>query len=301
MSRIIQFFHPGAEHDELSGISWNSGSHKRKFMISEGKCIDSNKKIHYKPLYFWGEWEAQSRILTDYGKSQSHLPRYLFEPFYSTNDISNIGECNTDPFVFGDSFHYCICKQPHFVTLRNLEERDIILFGSHKEGDFVLDTLFVVKNCIPYSRSNFQNLRTLVNATYFDLSIAPIFNLKPVECLEIEEDNDGSIKLKDKEIEEGDCSLYSPTKEEMNFMHYEAVMFCDRYKFNGMYSFVPCSIDGRFARPKIKLDGIVNPEQKQGLKISRNQDAVSIWNNIVNQIFDSGLFLMVENEIPQKK
>jgi hypothetical protein len=42
MSKIIQFLHPGSEHDSSSGLLWNSNDHKRKFMRINGACIDKN-------------------------------------------------------------------------------------------------------------------------------------------------------------------------------------------------------------------------------------------------------------------
>jgi hypothetical protein len=52
---------------------------------------------------------------------------------------------NTDPFVFGDQFHYTGCLQHTkrgATQLRYLDRGSVILFGSCREKrDFVVDTV----------------------------------------------------------------------------------------------------------------------------------------------------------------
>lgn len=298
MNKIIQFLHPGSEHDSSSGLLWNSNNHKRKFMRVNGACIDKNDQLYNTNLYFWGEWEAQSELLQDNLKTSKNFPNNLFQPFYN---LENVGKCNTDPFVFGNQFYYCICKQGHFKSLRGMSKDDLILFGSHKDGEFVLDTLFVVKSESTYSSSNFGRLKELTNEVYFDVSIAPIFKKEPVNCIDLKEDKNGCITPEDKNLDEGDKCLYSKTKGVDEYKSYEAVMYHEKEEHNGMYSFVPCSKDGAFARPIIKLTDVINPSQKQGLKISYAQKAFVQWQEIKQQIFNQGLCLMIENQLPQKK
>lgn len=298
MNKIIQFLHPGTEHDSSSGLNWNSGNHKRKFMRLKGSCVDNRNTIHHRELYFWGEWEAQSELLEHNLKTINDFPNHLFYPFYK---LENVGKCNTDPFVFGSQFYYCICKQGHFKSMRDLNKGDLILFGSHKDKEFVLDTLFVVKNHTIYSKSNFTHLKELTNETYFDVSIAPIFKKPPVECITLIEENDGCITPIDRNLVEGDQCFYGKTKSVNKYRNYEAVMLNDKADFNGIYSFVPCSKDGAFARPTIKLNNVINPAQKQGIKISQKQNNVELWQEIVRQIFDQGLCLMIKNELPEKR
>jgi hypothetical protein len=40
MNKIIQFLHPGAEHDSSSGMVLNSNNHRRKFIRVNVACID---------------------------------------------------------------------------------------------------------------------------------------------------------------------------------------------------------------------------------------------------------------------
>jgi len=77
-------------------------------------------------------------------------------------------------------------------------------------------------------------------------------------------------------------------------------MYHDKDDFNGIFSFVPCSKEGAFARPIVKLDNVINPMQKQGIKISSNQDVVKQWGQITQQIFNQGLCLMIKNKSPKK-
>jgi hypothetical protein len=297
MGKIIQFFHPGIEHNVDSGTKWHTGKHKRKFMRTKGSYINESGDLNSGDVHFWGEWEAQSNLLEEYGDSADNKPKFLFEPFYS---IENQRDCNTDPFVFGNQFYYCICKQGHYKSMRELESMDIILFGSHKADEFVLDTLFVVNNFNTYGANNHFNLKEQTNETYFDVSIAPIFSKKAIESIELEESKDGCIIPKNKNFDESDGCMYTKTIDVDNYRNYRGVMYSEKDKFNHIYSFVPCSPIGSFARPVIQLNGIINPHQKQGINISDKQDVVTCWNEIVQQIFNQDLFLMVENCLPKK-
>ena len=63
MKTIIQFPHPGSEHNAKTGTKWNTGAHKRKYLKVAGSYL---KNLSSKPIddtvYFWGEWEAPSII-----------------------------------------------------------------------------------------------------------------------------------------------------------------------------------------------------------------------------------------------
>lgn len=56
MPKIVQFTHPGSEHkpDSKNGNRkvWNTGNHKRKFLLSKGSYIDDNK-LKVGDLIFW--------------------------------------------------------------------------------------------------------------------------------------------------------------------------------------------------------------------------------------------------------
>lgn len=52
---------------------------------------------------------------------------------------------NTDPCVFGRSFKYSNCRQTPTGVMRQLANGSLIVFCSRINGDFYLDTVFVVE------------------------------------------------------------------------------------------------------------------------------------------------------------
>lgn len=137
-------------------------------MLASGLCTsDPAAAPSHCWFTFWGEWEPPSRVTKlPEGTDPAH-PRWLHEPVLSSGGASlqNPGrdlpcqstrarcgwdskaQQNTDPFVFGHYFHYALCQQTRrgaATRLAALEEADMILFGSHRHGSFVLDTVFVV-------------------------------------------------------------------------------------------------------------------------------------------------------------
>lgn len=191
MPKIIQFTHPGIEHgpDAPGGDSksWNSGDHRRKFMMSKGDHVAANGSlVSDKELIFWGEWEPPSKVEA-LGKCPDKFhPRWLHSPYlpsaipshahlpgscssYSTKRLkaatpsckADESICqNTDPFVFGDCFKYFVCKQWSQKTgrstgLATLDKGSVILFGSTSgrtatDAFFQLDTVFVVGSYLEY-------------------------------------------------------------------------------------------------------------------------------------------------------
>ena len=171
MLTIVQFTHPGGEHkpDKKNGNhkSWNTGTHKRKFMICQGNYVDNNKLLNGK-LMFWGEWEPPSRVERIDNQPNSLFPEWLHTPYLPQSLPNSDGYQksfqNTDPFVFGDCFKYFVCKQfkpknRKPTKLAKLEKGSIILFGSthgktKENAFFQLDTVFVVSNYIEYDISD---------------------------------------------------------------------------------------------------------------------------------------------------
>jgi hypothetical protein len=176
MSSIHQVNHPGTElnisyrarnnhkkdyyfynYSQSQGVRlWNrciingkNNSHKRKFMEVEGRYVDSIEDITLceksGKLRFWGEYEGHSEFelipnsrRTEYWNE----PYAVHKPFLC---FEGINDQNTDPYVFGDTFYYAVCKKG---DLKNIQIGDIILFGSEFGSNvsvkFYLDTLFVV-------------------------------------------------------------------------------------------------------------------------------------------------------------
>lgn len=190
---IVQFTHQGKQHtltpiERRNGVKeWNTGEHRRKFMIAEGRYVlNGSKSLSGKQdLLFWGEWEPMSKIEKTYHfKDYTVNPKYLHSPFLKINKkgivqhvvfkgtskvASLVGGSkhvcsnyqNTDPFVFDDSFFYSCCKQS-FKTMRQLDPGSIILFGSTilntKNGGpyFALDTVFVVGESRDYTAGTYK-------------------------------------------------------------------------------------------------------------------------------------------------
>jgi len=223
MPSIVQFFHPGKEHgydyvkyQDKYFKNWNTNDHKRKFMINEGSYIKNDIRKEGK-LLFWGEWEPPSYVerIDDqincfpYGVN----PEYLHTPILPNLDkIKEYQEAhyyqNTDPFIFGDSFKYAICRQKN-KKLRNLEKGSLIIFGSQVNYRFVIDTVFVVKDKTPYfSLDDIKNK---------NLEIYPEIVTKMILNKEMKVDNPEGLTL------------------------YIGATYDD--KENGMFSFVPAKID----------------------------------------------------------
>ena len=118
MLSVVQFIHPGQEHgpdrNNTNVKSWNTGPHKRKFLLSKGTYVKKDDTISSGELTFWGEWEPPSSVRTLIQPNGDPLyPRWLHKPFLPsklptprTQNTLNAG-CqggsyqNTDPFVFG--------------------------------------------------------------------------------------------------------------------------------------------------------------------------------------------------------
>lgn len=133
-------------------INEKSNSHKRKFIEHIGKFIENieNPTEESGVLRFWGEYEGYSRFFLLDRKMHTpywNSPYAVHMPFFYKK---NINDQNTDPFIFGETFYYAVCKK---ANLKNLNPGDLILFGSEfgKRGNekFYLDTLFVVDKELP--------------------------------------------------------------------------------------------------------------------------------------------------------
>jgi hypothetical protein len=179
---------------------------------------------------------------------------------------------NTDPLVFGSCFRYSNCKQFDLKSgkpsgLQDLEPGSVMLFGSKEQGrpEFVLDTVFVVANGRPYSPSS-----------SLGLADDPFVRRVVVEPLSTFQE-----------------ALHS------RFTLFNGATPDD--PTDGMFSFVPCRPVEReplrFARPRIRLDGFINPLSQQSPKGYTARDRIHVeearhaWQSIVMQVLDAGCFL----------
>lgn len=297
MKSIIQFPHPGAEHTLDSGQVWNSSAHKRKYLKVNGSYLkDLSSMPIEEVVYFWGEWEAQSKLIQTIEDNNPNFPKNIFEAYYSL-PIPPKG-ANTDPFVFGSKFYYCICKQGHYPTLRDLDKGSLIIFGSHKDVNFVIDTMFVVKGWKDYKINEIPSLKKEYNDAFYYASLEPIVNATKVHCKDMIEDKKTGICLPLICDDENDNN---PVQDIKSYRIYEAVMYDDREAFNGIFSYAPCIPkpygDNGFARPTINLS-YISQELNQGLKIIRYEDVKKVWSEITQEILQHES-LMIKTDLPK--
>lgn len=172
---IVQFPHSGKEPDlegESGVMPWNRHDHRRKFLKAKGRVADEAGLSAPIDIYFWGEWEPDSKYtkLPGSGKPQYVHERNLpVKPFNRKKKSGGCGtesDClNTDPYVFGDYFLYSNCRQltNHLTVQRQtacLKIGSLILFGSpvQVEGKaaFALDTVFVVDDRRPFTPASYK-------------------------------------------------------------------------------------------------------------------------------------------------
>lgn len=289
--RFIQFPHPGGEPTSRSGRDWLKAGrrHARKFMQVNGRwCGSVDTEERSGKLRFWGEWEADSDLVENFSCTSDYpmKPRNLWSPHYVRRDCYK-GLQNTDPFVFGDHFLYSNCRQFRHPTLRRLAAGSLILFGSGKqikgERRFVIDTVFVVKDRIPYDPQRIDGdywCRTGYS-TFLDVTGKPL----QYDCCS--EKVTGCVPGDSTEL-----TLYRGATPNTHI--------------DGMFSFFPAKFEGDdwdFARPEIHLRSrYFNPGnwrtvKSVNLRVSRTE-LVEIWHEITQQILNHDLVLGTYAELP---
>jgi hypothetical protein len=270
--KAIQFMHPGKEYlfpqkdrnihycQEKNIRYWNSkGKHFRKYLKASGEYLcNLSQNTQKGELYFWGEWEGASY----YEKLNSDSPAYLHKPTLKYKPVKVVS--NTDPFVFASNFYYTNCMQCSKKILRELQENDLILFGSYSKQGFLLDTLFVVKSSKRFEEVKFNECpKALVELT-----------LKQLE------------KYKDCEPEIDLCKSVKKQNECKEWIFYEAKMFDDDKEY---FSFVPCNIklEGNNRHKRLLLnygnDFIGLAKITQGIKKLNLFNTKEIWKKIVDE------------------
>ncbi len=286
MGKVIKFYHPGKEetvsrNDWKSGIcSWHTGQHGRKYLsVKEGTYIDSNGNVQTGDIGFWGEWEAETKFRKITANKQPY-PRYIHEPIVPVKNPKGMAndsvKCgikganniaypqNTDPCVFCDKnssreFLYAFCQQKKDgkdnTLLKSLKKGDVVVFGSHVAGKFIIDTVFVVAESIPYSGKTIGQFKGSVPNWYFPLTLN---HVAPDAC----------------------------------FTLYKGATYNN--PVDGMYSFFPCVIDEKinsgFERPDLKD---FNSGQTQGI-VNVELSAHDVWQEIVAKVYATNLSLGVK-------
>ena len=279
---FVQFMHPGGEHRPDAGDvrTWNTGRHQRKFMVCTGETASDQRE---RELMFWGEWEPPSDVIERVCASIDGGPRYIYRPFWSPPRSMRLLQ-NTDPFVFG-GFYYSICKQVQKsgrpTQLRLLKPGSVILFGSHLRGEFVLDTVFVVRNCVDHNDRDYREaIDGLVPEHYASVVLAPFYS--------------------NRDRETGGCATATQLRL------YVGATVDD--PFEGMYSFFPCREyaggPAGFARPRIRLPGLVNSVSKQATRLNRDTDPAQfpqLWRDVRDQVQEQGCELGVRAQFTERR
>ena len=316
--RFVQFPHPGGEHItdyvkkteknekyhhwsktkalEDSVIPWNRGLHRRKFMKNQGEFIDDRGELSLvQDIMFWGEWEPSSKFkkinyLEKVNFREEGLPQYIHERLLA--DDASYQRENTDPYIFGDKFHYCVCKQKvdkNPNQLYMLEKGSIILFGSCIKKMFRLDALFVVSDSDLYQVSDVVNLKQKHNLSdmYYKASLKPLI--------------DGT----------------SDNVKSNEHMYYTGATYRNPLEINGekIFSFFPCKAfqDGEgFSRPIISFDPEHEPISKihvfkfdnkkaigYSCTIVNPDQVIQLWDIVKKQVLAQGLSLGIWTEEPK--
>ena len=285
---FVQFLHPGGEHEPDSATykKWNIRSHKRKFLRQRGWYV-ADGIIREGVIAFWTEWEPESNVVQKVVDPISHGPHYFYEPFYADPE-SYQGLQNTDPFVFGEQFHYTGCQQRTKrgpTQLRYLSRGSVILFGSCEDKQrFVLDTVLVVDHWIDHSRSNYKKaLGRRISPGYSEVTISPWY--------------------KESFAESKSCAA---TMAEESWRLYFGASY--EKPVDDMYSFFPCvpleAARKGFARPVISLPQTITNNLLQGKRLNPQQgieEIKALWNEVVAQVHEQALELGVYAEMPPKK
>lgn len=271
---FVQFPHPGREHNRATGdMPWNVAEHRRKFLRRTGRWVADTDEVHPGEVVFWGEWEAPSRVERRW-QANGQLPRAAHRPYWIRPATDGFRQ-NTDPWVFGDQMLYSNCKQltgPDRTptSMQDLPVGSVLCFGSTIDHEFCLDTVLVVATAEPW-----------VPADVADTDVDQAFAVCTAESI-VAGGTDAHTQL----------TLYRGATIEA--------------PVHGMYSFVPAlpaTDDGpRFARPVTRLNGLINPANKQSTWGSKRPLPLSIvrdaWETIRHQVYAAGLVLAVQLDTP---
>lgn len=274
---FVQFPHPGGEHvpagDEMA---WNLGAHRRKFLLARGRYLGADGQPYRGQVTMWGEWEPPSRVVRRW-PADGRLPRVLHRPYWS--DPGRTGpRQNTDPWVWGPTMVYSNCKQitgpqRRRTAMQGLARGSVICFGSTIDGEFCLDTLMVIAGAQPW-----------VPAEADQLDVDEAFKI----C------TGGSV---------------ASTRDDahLNLTLYRGA--AASRPVDGMFSFVPArpahQNGARFARPAIRLPGLINASNRQSTWGSRRPlPAATVreaWDSVRDQVLASGAVLAVELDTPVRE
>lgn len=258
-------------------MPWNVGDHRRKFLIASGRYLDAHKRLCAGELVFWGEWEPPSRVECRWPKSSDRLPRALHRPHWTVPNTTRFRQ-NTDPWVWGERMLYSNCKQTTSssgqpTSMQRLTRGSVICFGSTIDHEFCVDTVFVVASAERWVATHAG-----------DLDVDEAF----ITCT-------------------ADSVATGGAKSHHDLTLYRGATVDD--PIDGMFSFVPArkadQDTPRFVRPPVRLDGLINPTNRQstwGSKRPLDVDSVrNAWRVLREQVIQADLVLAVSLEVPERR
>jgi hypothetical protein len=242
-----------------------------------GLLADPDGRHQLADVVFWGEWEAPSLIERRW-PADGGLPRALHRPYWFRPGPGTPRQ-NTDPWVFGTCMRYSNCRQltsPARTpsSMQSLRPGSVICFGSTVDYEFRLDTVLVVGSAEPW---------TPAEAAALDVDDA--FQVCTAESI-----------VASRRDARADLTLYRGATLD-NPVH-------------GMYSFVPAlAVTGddppQFARPVIRLDGLINPACRQStwgsLRPMSTAAVRDAWDAVRDQVLAAGLMLAVRIDTPPEQ
>lgn len=310
----VQLNHPGEQKPFKLGHGYlkindaiirewnNDNNHYRKFIQQKGYYLDDLEDNSPKQaeLFFWGEWEGNSIFRPFYQNNYELMPNGIHQPFHS---IAIRGTQNTDPYVFGDDFKYCVCKQNGKLT--ELAENDLILFGSvyPSKNKFLIDTVFVVKSYVLSSEVR-SNKGCSYSKIYREETLEQLYEYLKISNSEYENDvaNANSNKTKTKIPK---TSRSNKTDEHSNQKRiYHGKTWWDD---NHYFSFVPCKLSSEnngFERFCLNLDNNKFNFSKNPTGISYlkkcNLTPKELWQEIAVECKNQGFKLGIKIEEPME-
>ncbi len=277
----VQLNHPGSQKPFKLGSGyisigkniireWNNDIHYRKFIQHDSYFVNGLGDLSptQEALYFWGEWEGYS-FFKPFSKTDYRiLPNGLHKLFHSTVIR---GLQNTDPYIYGEDFKYCVCKQKGQLTSLVLD--DLILFGTvlPKLGRFYIDTVFVIK-----SHDISSNVQMTSGAQY-------------------------SQVYKEETLEQLNEYLKTPTFTNNNRVYHSKTWWDDKDYF----SFVPCKL----SYDNIGFERLFIELSNQTFQLSSNPTGKSflsncplstkdLWKEIVRISIEQGFVLGIKFDEP---
>ena len=314
MSQIIQFAHSGLEwgadhvprHSKqylsVAGNpgwlqrSWTlRGAHGRKFVERSGKYVQQlgGPAIPADPLYFWceAEWATMARPLVMPANAGTGVYPQWLHKFYTNLPERPIDGVNSDPYIFGKQFIYSNCKQDTVLCNTQICPGDLILYGSVKRTGnkprFMLDTVFVAgeHSCPMAGKTIDEICRECGDRVSESFVKAVLEQLKESGCGHNNNNGHG-------------CSAGN------NYTLYFGASFDEPWK--EIFSFVPVKIPGlkktarqedcgyerlTFTTLPPALNGMLNLNLAQGVRIVHNADSVHVWKEIVKFAIQQGYVL----------